>query len=475
MYRKHIIEEKLAFIGFLICFLALGFAFAAEAATTEHPILYFFWGDGCPHCEKEKEFLQTLQKKYPELEIRSFETWKHANFTQLADAMRQAYNIKTSSVPMTFIGNWSITGFRSDEITGIDLEEQVVACIQQGCIDGIKKIGPRNIAWLILDQVAKGAPVGWDHVPATIPPRKDKVFHIQKPASQSETSSDSSEASANSSVPSPQSQNNTSTVNSERPSQTANSPKRSEMISLPLIGNVNVTQTGLPLFTLIIGGLDGFNPCAMWVLCFLLTLVIYAKSRAKILLIGGIFVVASGVIYFLFMAAWLNLFMFVGYVKPLQIAVGLVAVVMGLINCKDFFFFKQGVSLTISESAQPKLFKMMRKVINASAIPGMILGTLVLAVTANLIELLCTAGFPAIYTRILTLQDLSVTQYYLYLALYNVVYVIPLAVIVSIFAWRMGGRKLSEREGRILKLVGGVLMLTLGIILLVNPQILMFG
>jgi hypothetical protein len=203
--------------------------------------------------------------------------------------------------------------------------------------------------------------------------------------------------------------------------------------------------------------------------------VIYAKSRAKILLIGGIFVVTSGVIYFLFMAAWLNLFMFVGYVKILRIAVAVVAIVMGLINCKDFFFFKKGISLTISESAQPKLFKRMRKVINTSAVPGVILGTIVLAVTANLIELLCTAGFPAIYTRILTLQNFSTTQYYLYLVLYNVVYVIPLAVIVGIFAWKMGGRKLNEKEGRILKLIGGLLMLALGIILLVKPQILMFG
>ena len=246
------------------------------------------------------------------------------------------------------------------------------------------------------------------------------------------------------------------------------------IIELPVFGAVNVKKIGLPLFTLIIGGLDGFNPCAMWVLCFLLSLVIYAKSRAKILVIGGIFVFASGFIYFLFMAAWLNLFMIVGYVKYLRITVALVAVVMGLINCKDFFFFKKGVSLTIPESAQPKLFKRMRSVVNASAWPAMIFGTIFLAVTANLIELLCTAGFPAIYTRILTLNELSTAQYYIYLALYNIVYVIPLAVIVAIFGWKMGGRKLSEKEGRILKLVGGSLMLALGLILLFKPQLLMF-
>ncbi|MBD3305886.1 hypothetical protein GF339_05820 [candidate division KSB3 bacterium] len=439
-------------------------SFADVSAASEHPVLYFFWGDGCPHCEREKEFLQKLHEEYPELEIRSFETWDHPDFRELADTMRKAYGIQSSSVPMTFLGNFTVTGFRSEENTGAAIEQQVVHCIKQGCIDPIEKIGPRNIAWLILDQAARKTPVGWEQTPAEIPPRRDKEFDVLQPVQQSTTDQPASSGSSG--------QSDETTVSGE----SRQTPlQKAESVSLPFLGEISVSQTGLPLFTLIIGGLDGFNPCAMWVLSFLLTLVIYAKSRAKILLIGGIFVLTSGIIYFLFMAAWLNLFMFVGYVKILRIAVAVVAIVMGLINCKDFFFFKKGISLTISESAQPKLFKRMRKVINTSAVPGVILGTIVLAVTANLIELLCTAGFPAIYTRILTLQDFSATQYYLYLVLYNVVYVIPLAVIVGIFAWKMGGRKLNEKEGRILKLVGGLLMLALGIILLVKPQILMFG
>jgi glutaredoxin len=447
------------------CLIAFGLSLVVlqEIIAAEHPILYFFWGDGCPHCEKEKEFLFVLQEKYPELEMRWFETWKHPEFSQLADMMRKAYDIKTSSVPMTFLGDWDHTGYSSDESTGMQIEEQVVSCIQQGCIDALSKLGPSNIAWLITDQAAKNTPLGWDLFPAAFPPRKDEVVPIEKPTPQiNEAQTESL------------SQSDTSSY-SRVPEQHTVSVQRAETIAVPILGNISVNQIGLPLFTLIIAGLDGFNPCAIWVLCFLLTLVIYAKSRAKILLIGGIFVLVSGVIYFLFMTAWLNLFMFVGYVKYFRIAVAVVAIVMGVINCKDFFFFKKGISLTISESAQPKLFQRMRNVLNASALPRMIVGTIILAVTANLIELLCTAGFPAIYTRVLTLQDFPVTQYYAYLVLYNLIYVIPLAVIVGIFAWKMGGRKLTEKEGRILKLVGGVLMLALGIILLVKPEILMFG
>ncbi len=459
-------------IGLYILFSLLVWNAAGEdVLAADHPILYFFWGQGCPHCEKEKEFLTKLHQHYPELEMRWFETWKHPDFTKLADALRQAYQVKGSGVPMTFLGNWTLTGFRSDEITGVEIEQQVIRCIEQGCFDGLRKLGPRNIVWLIQDQAAQKKPVGWEQYPASIPPRSNEISQIPRLVqSQPETATPVAQI-----LPSEQS-------SLEQPSEISVQPSvstsKTEVIEIPIIKKqvtLNVSQIGLPLFTLIIGGLDGFNPCAMWILSFLLTLVIYAKSRAKILLIGGIFVITSGVIYFLFMAAWLNIFMFVGYVTWLRIAVGLVAVVMGIINCKDFFFFQKGISLTIPESAKPKLYKRMRAVIHTSALPGVILGTVVLAVTANLIELLCTAGFPAIYTNILTAQNLSVVQYYLYLALYNGIYVIPLAVIVGIFAWKMGGRKLTEKEGRILKLVGGLLMLALGIILLISPQLLMFG
>jgi thiol-disulfide isomerase/thioredoxin len=456
MDKEYFLKKCLMTWTVIMIYLMIGIFPVKYAAASDHPILYFFWGDGCPHCEKEREFLKKLQAQYPELEMRWFETWTHPKFTELADAMRKAYRIQTSSVPITFIGKWTITGFTRDEETGKQIEEQVVACLQHGCIDSIKLIGPRIIAATIRDEVTRKKPVGWELYPATVPPRQLNPSQTRE-IRQTENST----------------QQNTSPISGN----SATTQERNNMaVSIPFIDQkITVSQTGLPLFTVIIAGLDGLNPCAMWVLSFLLTLVVYAKSRSKILLIGGIFVIASGVIYFLFMAAWLNIFIIAGYVKYLRIAVALVAIIVGLINCKDFFFFKKGISLTIPESAQPRLFKKMRALVQTTAIPAIIVGTIVLAVTANLIELLCTAGFPAIYARILTLQkDLPVFQYYLYLVFYNVVYVIPLAVIVSVFAWKMGGRKLTEKEGRVLKLVGGVLMLVLGIILLVKPELLTF-
>jgi hypothetical protein len=149
-----------------------------------------------------------------------------------------------------------------------------------------------------------------------------------------------------------------------------------------------------------------------------------------------------------------------------------VAVVVGLINIKDFFWFKQGVSLTLSEQAKPKLFQRMRGLLQVRSLPVLLAATISLALFANMYEFLCTAGFPMVYTRILTLSDLTTAQYYAYLLLYNVVYIVPLLIIVLLFVTTMGARKLQESEGRGLKLFSGTMMLALGIVLLFVPSLL---
>jgi hypothetical protein len=189
-------------------------------------------------------------------------------------------------------------------------------------------------------------------------------------------------------------------------------------------------------------------------------------------LIGGVFVFFSGLIYFLFMAAWLNMFLVVGQIAAITVTGGIVAFLIGGINVKDFFLFKQGISLVIPESAKPKLFERMRGLLKAPTLPAMITGTVVLAISANAYELLCTAGFPMVYTRVLTLHKLTSCQYYQYLVIYNIVYVVPLAVIVGIITVTLGARKLTEWQGRQLKLVSGLMMLSLGVILIVNPAVL---
>lgn len=245
-----------------------------------------------------------------------------------------------------------------------------------------------------------------------------------------------------------------------------------DALRLPVFGHIDPKGLSLPLFTLVMAGLDAFNPCAFFVLLFLLSLLVHARSRGRMLLIGGTFVMVSGLVYFLFMAAWLSLFLVVGASPMVTAVAGVLALVIGVLNIKDWFLFRQGPTLSIPAAAKPGLFRRMRGLLSAEGLGTLMLGTVTLAIAANSYELLCTAGFPMVYTRVLTLNGQGGLDYYAYLALYNVVYVLPLLVIVLAFTYTLGARKLTERQGRQLKLLSGVMMLALGLVLLLRPQLL---
>jgi thiol-disulfide isomerase/thioredoxin len=243
-------------------------------------------------------------------------------------------------------------------------------------------------------------------------------------------------------------------------------------VNLPFFGTVDAKVFSLPVLTLVLAGMDAFNPCAFFVLLFLLSLLVHAKSRARMAVVGGTFVLFSGLVYFVFMAAWLNVFLLAGELRIITLIAGLLALAVAALNIKDFFWFKAGPSLSIPESAKPGLFKRMRGIVATGAMGPMLASTVLLAIVANSYELLCTAGFPMVYTRVLTLAGLETWQYYAWLAAYNVIYVIPLLAIVIVFVKTMGARKLTESEGRILKLVSGFMMLGFGLLLLLAPQLL---
>jgi thiol-disulfide isomerase/thioredoxin len=228
----------------------------------------------------------------------------------------------------------------------------------------------------------------------------------------------------------------------------------------------------LPVFTVLLGLLDSFNPCAFYVLLFLLSLMVHTHSRKRMFLVGGVFIFFSSLVYFIFMAAWLNLFLLAGQLPLLTTFAGLLALTIALLNIKDHFFFHQGPTLSIPEKAKPKLMTRMGNLLKGHRLLPILAGTVVLALVANSYELLCTAGFPMVYTRVLTLQKHPGWLYYLYLGLYNLAYVVPLLVIVTLFALTLGRHKMSEFEGRILKLMSGMMMLILGLILLWDPVLL---
>ena len=232
---------------------------------------------------------------------------------------------------------------------------------------------------------------------------------------------------------------------------------------------IDLSDMSLPLITVIIAGLDAFNPCAFFVLLFLLRLMVNLQSRSRMLLVGGTFVVISGLVYFLFMAAWLNVFIMFGMLSTITLIAGLVATLMAALNIKDYFS-DSGASLSMSEDSRSNLMQRMRTLLNAENMTTMLGGTVVLAIIANSYELLCTSGLPMVYTRLLTLEQLPQSMYYAYLAAYNVIYIIPLLIIVLLFVFTLGRRKLQAHEGRLLKLLSGLMMLGLGLMLIFAPE-----
>lgn len=242
-------------------------------------------------------------------------------------------------------------------------------------------------------------------------------------------------------------------------------------VDLPFIGRVDPRAISLPRFTLLVGLVDGVNPCAFYVLVVLLGILLHVKDRGRIALYGATFVVMSGVVYFLFMTAWLNAFALLGSVGWIPRALGAALLAMGLVNLKDLFWFKRGVSLMIPDRAKPGLFRRMRAIAGAASLPAAFAGIAALAFVVNLVELGCTLGLPAMYTHVLSRRaDLGAGARYAYLALYNVAYVTPLALLVALYALTLRRVAMTEARARALKGVSGLMLVAFGLVFLLAPS-----
>jgi len=259
----------------------------------------------------------------------------------------------------------------------------------------------------------------------------------------------------------------------QNPNEEINQNLKEGTINLPFIGKIETKKFSLPILTFLIAIADGFNPCAFFVLTFLLAaLTGLAGARRKILLVGGIFIFFSALFYFLFMSVLLNVFQLGGKITILTIIAGVIAIFAGVVNIKDYFYFQKGISLTLPKSHKEKFIQRVKNLSLAKSTLALIITTILIACTVNIYELLCTFGFPMVYTRILTLRELPSLEYYLYLIFYNLIYVIPLAVIVLIFALTLGRKTFSQLWVRRLKLVSGFMILFLGLILMLKPKLL---
>jgi thiol-disulfide isomerase/thioredoxin len=382
---------------FLLLVLA---ALSVAVVTAEKTNVYFFYGAECPHCAKEKPFLEKLEAKYPSLVVKKYEVWHNKENADFFVRLSEACGVQVKGVPATFIGDEVVIGFDSEKGKGREIEEKIAKCIEEGCIDPIAKLEGGGFCPVAADE---------------------------------------------------------------------------NLVNLPFFGKVDAAKMSLPLLAVVLGFADGFNACAMFVLLVLLGILLRTQSRKRMALVAGIFIFASGLVYFLFMTVWLNAFFLLGRISIVFAVAGLVAVIVGVINIKDFFFFGKGPSLKISEKSKKGIFEKIRRIVNAESLFIMIGAVIVLAVSVNFVEFLCTFGFPMVFTSVLANSSAPLFLKYAYLVLYQVFYMLDDTIIVIIAVVTLSSKKLTEKYGRVLKLIAGVLMLVLGLILLFKPELLMFG
>ena len=243
-------------------------------------------------------------------------------------------------------------------------------------------------------------------------------------------------------------------------------------ITVPILGEIIPAEYSIPALAVILGLVDGFNPCAMWVLVYLISLVMTLKDKRRIWLIVGSFVFASGVLYFLFMTIWLNAFLIIGYLRPVTIVIGLIALGAGIVNIKEFIQTRGAIVCEVQdEGSKNKTMSRMERVVNSPLTIGTIGGIIALAFVVNSIEFACSAAIPAIYTHILSLAPLSTLQYYGYILLYVLFFMLDDLIIFGAVAFAVS-TNLGDRYMKWGKIVGGAILLILGTLLLFAPDLL---
>jgi glutaredoxin len=248
-----------------------------------------------------------------------------------------------------------------------------------------------------------------------------------------------------------------------------------EEIKVPILGVVKTEELSLPALSIVLGALDGFNPCAMWTLLFLISLLLGMEDKTRMWILGTTFVITSAFVYFLIMSAWLNFFLLLGVVIWVRLLIGLVALGAGGYNLREFWVNKDGGCKVTGDEKRKRVFEKIKEITHKKSFFIALGGIILLAFAVNVVELVCSAGLPAVFTQVLALNNLNPTRYYLYIALYIFFFMIDdlFVFFAAMITMHMTG--ISTKYSRYSNLIGGILMFVLGVLLIFKPSWLMFG
>ncbi len=419
-------------LKFLIVF-AVFLLLPVSAKADEKVInIHLFYGNGCPHCAAEEEFLSDYLKDRTDVKLYKYEVWYDShNQELLSKVQKEMGTTNKNGVPFTVIGKKTIVGY-ADGVT----DEQI-----KDAINYYLNNDYRDYAGEITGKVKK-AEVKED---------------ITKDESKTEDKKENK---------------------IEKADDTKDSDQTDENVTVPVLGKINAKKVSLPILAVVLGFVDGFNPCAMWILIFLITMLFNMKDRKKMWILGLTFILTSGIVYLMFMLAWLNLATFISKIAFIRLLIAVIALVVGLINVYKYIdsLKKKDEGCDVVDKKDRK--KIMEKIISITHEKKFIialLGIMVLAASVNIIELMCSIGIPLLFTQILAMNNLSTFSYMIYMFIYIFFFLIDDIVIFIISMVTLKVTGLSTKYTKYSHLIGGIIMLIIGLLLIIKPELLMFN
>ena len=399
-------------MNYLLVFLCAFLFPLLVNAEDKEVTLYLFHGDGCPHCAEEKEFLDSIYDDYDELKVVKYEVWYDEENAALLSDVEKAFDIKRSGVPTTVIGNTVITGYSSN--TGNKIKHAIEYYIENDYVDQVERI--KN-GTFVKEEL-----------------KKDDF-------SKEEAKSDE------------------------------------EMtVDVPIKGPVNLKDISLMSAAVIIGLVDGFNPCAMWVLLFLLSVLIGMKNRKRMWALGLAFLFTSALVYMLIMLSFVSIAVKITMITWVRNIIAIIALIGAFINLRSFLRARdENGCEVVDDKKRKKIFSKIRKFTSEKSFLLALAGVIALAISVNLVELACSAGLPLVFTELLALNDTSSLMRFLYTLLYIVFFLIDDLIIFFIAMFTMKVTGISTKYNKYSHLIGGIIMLLIGILLIFKPEWLMFN
>lgn len=419
-------------LKFLIVF-AVFLLLPVSAKADEKVInIHLFYGNGCPHCAAEEEFLSDYLKDRTDVKLYKYEVWYDSNNQELlSKVQKEMGTTNKNGVPFTVIGKKTIVGY-ADGVT----DEQI-----KDAINYYLNNDYRDYAGEITGKVKK--------------------TEVKEDTTKDESKTEDKKENK-----------------IEKADDTKDSDQTNENVTVPVLGKINAKKVSLPILAVVLGFVDGFNPCAMWILIFLITMLFNMKDRKKMWILGLTFILTSGIVYLMFMLAWLNLATFISKIAFIRLLIAVIALVVGLINVYKYIdsLKKKDEGCDVVDKKDRK--KIMEKIISITHEKKFIialLGIMVLAASVNIIELMCSIGIPLLFTQILAMNNLSTFSYMIYMFIYIFFFLIDDIVIFVISMVTLKVTGLSTKYTKYSHLVGGIIMLIIGLLLIIKPELLMFN